>query len=138
MIAVDTNIIGYLFIANQRQKQAAELLAREPVWISPYLWRSEFRNVLTGYIRRNYFTVTQAQLVMEHAEDLMATREYSVNSDRVLYLSANSACTAYDCEFVALAEAQGCLLVTVDRQIRAQFPTIAISPEDFLNSTSQS
>jgi len=133
MIVVDTNIIGYLFITNQRQKQAMELLIREPVWISSPLWRSEFRNVLTGYIRRNIFTLSQAQLIMEDAHKMMSLREFDVDSDRVLSLAANSNCSAYDCEFVTLAEEHSCPLVTVDKQIRAQFPGIAISPEEFLN-----
>jgi predicted nucleic acid-binding protein len=133
MIVVDTNIIGYLFITSQRQKQAMELLVREPAWISSPLWRSEFRNVLTGYIRRKIFTLSQAQLIMEDTEKMMSTREFEVDSDRVLSLAANSSCSAYDCEFVALAEENACPLLTVDRQIRVQFPGIAISPEEFLN-----
>lgn len=134
MIVVDTNMIGYLFITSQKQKQAAELLARDPIWISPLLWRSEFRNVLTGYVRRKYFNLAQAQLVMAEAENMMSSREFTVDSRRVLSLTASSTCTAYGCEFVALAEAQGCPLVTVDRQIRAQFASIAFSPDDILNT----
>src|SRR5262249_48380713 len=45
---------------------------------------------------------------------------------------ARSNCTAYDCEFVALAQAEGVQLVTADRQILHEFPDAAISLEKFV------
>jgi predicted nucleic acid-binding protein len=44
-----------------------------------------------------------------------------------LRLVARSNCTAYDCEFLALADAERVQLVTADRQILQEFPEIAIS-----------
>jgi predicted nucleic acid-binding protein len=45
-------------------------------------------------------------------------------------LAARSACSAYDCEFVALARDLDVRLVTADRRLRG-LPDTAISPEDF-------
>ena len=42
-----------------------------------------------------------------------------------------SGCTAYDCEFVALADVHQVPLVTVDRRILKAFPKLAISLERF-------
>ena len=41
-------------------------------------------------------------------------------------------CSAYDCEFVALAHANGVRLLTVDRQILHEFPEVAISLNRFV------
>ena len=41
-----------------------------------------------------------------------------------------SGCTAYDCEFVALADVHQVPLVTVDRRILKTFPKLAISLKD--------
>jgi plasmid stability protein len=41
-------------------------------------------------------------------------------------------CSAYDCEFVALAHANGVRLLTVDRQILHEFPEVAISLKRFV------
>ena len=41
-------------------------------------------------------------------------------------------CSAYDCEFVALAHANGVRLLTVDRQILHEFPEVAISLKEFV------
>ena len=45
---------------------------------------------------------------------------------------AMSNCTAYDCEFVALADVERVQLVTVDRQILQEFPEVAISLDKFV------
>lgn len=55
-----------------------------------------------------------------------------VASDAVLQLVATSNCTAWDCEFVALAHAEGVQLVTTDRQILHEFPEVAISLDKFV------
>lgn len=62
----------------------------------------------------------------------MAGSEYSVISHQALQLAARSTCSAYDCEFVALARDLGTPLVTADRQVVASFPDIATTPADFL------
>ena len=134
MIVVDTNIIGYLYLANERSVQTEQALVKDPQWAAPLLWRSEFRNVLALYIRKQILTLTEAQRIMEEAMGLMQDREYEVNSLQVLRLVASSTCSAYDCEFVALAQDLDVRLVTVDAQILDQFPGTALSLEDFAGS----
>jgi predicted nucleic acid-binding protein len=96
------------------------------------LWRSEFRNVLSLYVRRNILALQDAQQIMDAAIELMRGREYEVVSARVLSLAAASGCSAYDCEFVALAEDLDLFLVTCDRQILDQFPSRAVALDSFV------
>jgi len=127
MIVVDTNIIAYLYLNNERSEQAEQLLEKDSEWAAPLLWRSELRNVLALYIRKEIFSLKVAQLVMEEAGSIMKGREYDVASFQVLKLAASSRCSAYDCEFVALAQEMKKTLVTVDKQILKEFPNIAVS-----------
>jgi hypothetical protein len=46
--------------------------------------------------------------------------------------AASSKCSAYDCEFVALAQDLSVPLVTSDQKILTAFPETAVSPDDFL------
>lgn len=38
---------------------------------APPLWRSEFRNVLTGYLRRDLLPFPKAEALMQEAEALL-------------------------------------------------------------------
>ncbi len=134
MIVVDTNIIGYLYLSSERTDQAERAFLKDSEWVAPLLWRSEFRSVLAQYIRRGILRVEEAEQVMDEAQAMMMGREYEVVSSDVLRLAARSACTAYDCEFVALAQELGVVLVTVDREVLREFPGVAVGLEEYVGS----
>jgi predicted nucleic acid-binding protein len=134
MIVVDTNVIGYLYLASEHSVQAEQALLRDPTWAAPILWRSELRSVLALYMRRGQLSLEDAQQIMGEATRLMQDGEYEVASLPVLNLVADSSCSVYGCEFVALAQDLAVPLVTVDRQILSQFPALAVSLDDFVSS----
>ena len=105
---------------------------RDPHWIAPILWRSEFRNALAGALRQGSLTLESALRVAHLAEGMMRGNEFTVPTPEVLQLVANSRCSAYDCEFVALARDQSVPLLTVDRQILRDFAEIAVPLERFV------
>ncbi len=127
MIVVDSNIIAYLYLPSELSSQAEELLAKEPEWVAPVLWRSELRNVLALYLRKEMLTLEQAYAVQTEAEALLADGQYDVPSLDVLRLAESSACSAYDCEFVALAKRLNVNLVTADKKILKEFPSVAMT-----------
>lgn len=132
MIVADTNLLVYLYIKGQRTAQAEAVLEKDPVWAVPILWRSEFRNTLIGLVRNQDLNLTDAIEIVAEAERWLAGREYTVVSYRVMNLAAQSKCSAYDCEFVGLAQDLGVILVTADRQILRAFPDVTVTPEGFL------
>jgi len=127
VIVVDTNVIAYLYLPGDHTAKAEALLDRDADWAAPRLWRSEFRNILTGCMRRGQLTFEQAQRLQAEAENLLADNEDDVDSTRVLQLARDSDCSAYDCEFVALAQQLGVSLFTVDTKILRAFPAHAVS-----------
>lgn len=131
MIVVDTNLIVHLLVNGERTDVAEKVLLKDELWISPHLWRSEFRNTLVKCVRGGIIDLDAAFLVMSEAESRMAGNEYAVVSGDVLSLAASSACSAYDAEFIVLARDLGVPLVTTDKELLAAFPEIAVSPEDF-------
>ena len=127
MIVADANILAYLYLPGESTSQAEALLQDDPEWAAPVLWRSEFRNTLTGYVRRGDLTLDQVCEIQGMAESFMGGREYDVNSTQVLTLSRAHGCSAYDCEYVALAITLGTRLVTRDQQILRAFPGVAVA-----------
>lgn len=132
MIVVDTNVIGYLFLSSEQSLSAEQALKKDSEWAAPILWRSEFRNVLALCLRKNLVTLRQAQSIMNGALELMRGREYGVSSYEVLRLASESKCSAYDCEFIAAANDLNVSLVTVDRQLLREFPSVAVSLNSFI------
>jgi predicted nucleic acid-binding protein len=127
MIVVDTNVIAYLYLPTAFTEQAKQLLAQEMVWAAPVLWRSEFRNVLALYLRKQLIEFKEALQLQMEAESLMRENEYEIGSFEIMKLVRESRCSAYDCELVALATSLRTTLVTMDQLILREFPNIAIS-----------
>ena len=122
MIVVDTNVLAYLLLPYDHSAQADALFKRDAEWAAPILWRSEFRNLLAGYLRRKTLLLDEIVKVQSEAEALLAGNEHEVDSRRVLEFVRDSDCSVYDCEFVVLAERLGVKLVTMDKKILRAFP----------------
>ena len=127
MIVVDTNVLAYLYLPGEQTAVAEALLEHDAEWAAPVLWRSEFRNILAGYMRRGALTFEQACALQREAESLMAGSEFEVDSLGVLELVRDSDCSAYDCEFVALAARLDTHLVTMDKKLLRAFPQRAVA-----------
>jgi predicted nucleic acid-binding protein len=73
-------------------------------------------------MRRQALTLEQANSLQREAESLLEGLEFEVDSRAVLELVASSDCSAYDCEFVALAIQLDCKLATMDGKLLRAFP----------------
>lgn len=131
MIVVDTNILIYLYIQGEHTPAVENLLTVDCTWAAPILWRSEFRNVLALYMRKKIISVQQAISIIGQAEHLMAENEYQPSSEAVLELVSVSSCSAYDCEFVSLAQQFDVPLITQDKKILTEFPQYATRLEHY-------
>lgn len=122
MIVIDVNVLAYLLIPGKFTRFAEQLLEEDPVWVVPRLWRSEFRNILANYLRLNQMDLADATVTFQRAEELVGAEEYEVETADVLRLCEESKCSAYDCEYVALAAFLGVKLVTKDGKLAKAFP----------------
>ena len=126
-VVVDTNVIAYYWLPGEHTENAVALRRRTDDWFVPGLWRSEFRNFLARYLRVRIIGLDQARALIRSAEAELVDCEREVDSTAVMDLVAASACSAYDCEFVALAMRMGIPLVTEDAALLRAFPDIAMT-----------
>jgi predicted nucleic acid-binding protein len=126
LIVVDSNILAYLLIPGSHTAAARDLFLHDERWVAPVLWRSELRNALAGYMRRADLLLDEAVRLMSEAEDAMSESEFEMNTLSVLALVRSSDCSAYDCEYVALAKQLGVKLVTMDQRVLRAFPEVAV------------
>jgi predicted nucleic acid-binding protein len=130
LIVVDSNVVCYLYLAGEFSDAASAVLARDSDWVAPAFWRSELCNVLVTYVRQGTLALEDALIILR----LATARVVAVEPDfaLVLGLASDAGCSAYDGQFVALARQLSVPLVTFDRQLLAQFPDTAVSPERFV------
>jgi len=134
MIAADTNTIAYLYLPSDYSNDVEALLLKDSHWIAPLLWRSELRNILTLYLRKEMITMPDAAEIQQQAEALLSGNEYKVNSLEVIQLAHDSGCSAYDSEFICLAKNINCKLVTADKKILRTFPEVATTAHNFVTT----
>jgi len=131
MIVTDASLIAYFSIHSEHSALAEAVYGLDPDWAAPLLWRSEYLNTLATYVQLHGMRVETALLSLRTAEEIIGAREYRVASEKVLELAAQSKCSAYDCEYLALAMDLNVPLVTADKQILREFPKIAVALEKF-------
>ena len=125
MIVIDAHVLAYLWIPGDLTGAAESLLRKEPEWAAPFAWRGAFRNVLAEYVRQRALTLQAALKAVEGAELVLKGQEYNVPAELVMRLVEQSRCSAFDCEYVALALDLDVPLVTTDDQIVKEFPKVA-------------
>ncbi len=132
MIVVDVNVLAYIWLPDPLSAAANACHVKDEHWAAPLLWRSEFCNILAHYLRKGLVNVAGAKAAYQNAEFTLKKLEYAVTVDEVLALVSQSTCTAYDCEYVALAQRLGVRLVTKDTKLAKAFPQVAIDLEAFV------
>ena len=126
MIVVDANVFAALYLPGPLTPAALQLAGQEAEWVAPPLLRSELRNILATYTRLRSLDLSVALSILESVELSMSGRYLDVSSLEVLSLAEKSGCTAYDCEYVALAQRLGVPLVTDDAQLLRRFARVAV------------
>jgi len=132
MIIVDTNVISYLLIPNEKYNQLAiKLYEKDKNWIAPALWRYEFLSILTLYQRKTIINSQASKQLFRKALEIVESRDL-INVDYVFNAIENSTLSAYDCNFVGLSHETDLPLITEDKKILTQFPTNAVNIEKYL------
>lgn len=134
MIVVDANVVTYhLLRADPFADEVAHLAETDPDWVAPTLLQSELRNVLALQHRERGLSVREAKRLLRQAGALFDDALFEVDGERVLDLVAQSELSAYDCEYLVLAQRLNTSLVTYDTAIQDSFSAIAYAPSDVLD-----
>jgi predicted nucleic acid-binding protein len=132
MIVVDVNIIAYLLIKGERTEQARQLYVQNSDWAAPPLWQHEFLNVLATMVKQGNRTVADALNLWHQAQALMLNRERIVTLPEALVLATTHGISAYDAQYLTLADGLDCVLITEDKRLVQKFPDRAVTMEIYL------
>jgi predicted nucleic acid-binding protein len=126
VIVVDTSVLAYAVVPGERTDAALALLAEDPAWVAPGLWRYELQNVLATLVRIRKVPVAKAMAAFRAAERLVSEPGDPPAVEACLRVSASTGISAYDAQFVCLAESLEVRLVTADRKLVRAFPGRAV------------
>lgn len=129
MIVVDTKILSYLLLPGDRSEAMDRLLKQEAHWVAPRLWLDEFLNVLSTYERNGLLSPDDITQILNDALALMEGSSYEIPPERILAVARRTGCSAYDSQYIALAEDLGTKLYTCDQRVLAKCDGLAVEPK---------
>jgi predicted nucleic acid-binding protein len=132
VIVVDTNLVAYAVLPGERTADALRVADRDSNWVAPPVWRRELRNVLATLMRVRHLSLGRALLAFEAAEELVTDATVEPSIEECLRLAARGQVSAWDAEFVFVAEALGLPLVTADKRLARAFPGLVVPLEDLV------
>lgn len=86
MIVTDVNSLACLWFTSPHSAVVKSLLDKDKNWAAPPLWQSEFRNVLSNYMKFHQLPLLDALEIWKYAQRLM-TKKNEI---------AVSACSGFD------------------------------------------
>ena len=132
MIVADANLIIYRHVDGPLTSLAAACRSRDPDWRTTALWRYEFTSALVKMVRGRILDEGGASAALAAAGADMAGREMDVPQDRAMRVALASGVSAYDAQYLALAEILGVPCVTADASLARKAPALSIRIEDYV------
>ena len=122
MIVTDANVIIYWATDSPQASQVEQLLQYDSDWRTVPLWRYEFTNAMVMMIRAKVISESAALKALDRAEDLMTPREHAVPQHDVLGASLRYGISAYDAQYIVLAELSDAKCITADAPLARKTP----------------
>lgn len=132
MIVIDTNVLVYTIIRMPQTADARQVLASDPDWVVPPLWRFEFTSAVTTLVRAKALDEPKALSAITSADQVTSGREVSVDQVAAFRSAGKYNLSAYDGQYIALAEQLNARCVTSDSRMLRNVPGIAVSISDFI------
>ncbi len=123
-IVVDASIVIKWFIPEVHAISATRLLHTNLQFIAPDLIFAEVGNILRKKYRLKELTLDTASAILDDFKRLpFNSHENESLLDAAWQIATAHQCTVYDSLYVALAQTEGCLLVTADRALHNTLST---------------
>lgn len=130
MIVADVNLLAYLLIPGARSGRAERVYERDAHWLAPPLWPSEFLSILVNTLRAGLIKPGQADALWAKAPALILA-EQEPDPLSVVRLAVKRGISAYDAQYVVLAQALGTGMVTAYKPLLRKVPPYAASIDSF-------
>jgi len=134
MIVVDANLIVYRYVSGPLSSLARAALDRDADWRTASMWRCEFAGAVVNMIRAKILDQNDALEAMSNAANEMSARTSDVPQENVVRIALRDGISAYDAQYIALAELLNLKCVTADGPLARKAPHTTILLSDFARS----
>jgi predicted nucleic acid-binding protein len=133
LIVVDANVLAYSIIEGALTPLALQVRKRDPHWRLPGIWRHEILNIFTTYVRQGGLSKESAAKALDDVYAHILPYEVELGPVETLDVAIHHKISAYDAQYVLLAQKLGVPCVTEDRSLRQAAPRWTVSMEGFIN-----
>lgn len=134
MIVVDANVAIYLLVQGKHTRAAQRAYKADPDWRLPPLWRYEFANALVGLVRAGDLRAAEAEPTLLRGLGLFEAGEDEAPPALAMRLAFSHRISAYDAQYVALAQALGVRCLTEDQRLLERAPALTVDLARFVVS----
>lgn len=134
MIVVDANILVAVVVASTHSSLAHRVGRMDPQWVFPPLCRYEVTSSLVKLVRAGALTEYQGIAAIADATALVAGREVAVDQVLALRVALALGLSAYDAQYIAVAQAYGIRCVTTDVPLARKAPDSAVLLSEFVGN----
>jgi predicted nucleic acid-binding protein len=131
MIVADANLLVYRYVRGPMSSLADAARAKEGDWRVPPFWKCEFTSAVLKMVRAEALTHAEATTAISDAHAEFASRETVVPQDRALAAALRYGTSAYDAQYVALAEMLNVSCVTADEPLAKKASAVCRLLRDF-------
>ena len=132
MIVVDANIIVYRAIVGGKTALARQVEQLDSAWAVPLLCRHELANVLLQQMKHKRISNGEILSAWSDFEAIIGGNEHEVPMPEVVLLANERGITAYDAQYIWLAQDLNTKLVTEDRKLLASSPRESLSMGQYI------
>lgn len=132
MIVADANLIIYRHVQGPLTKLADEAWANDDDWRSAVQWRCEMTSAVVKMIRGGVLEESAAIIAMADAGRDLAERESVIPQDQAMQVALRYGISAYDAQYIALAEILGVTCVTADAALARKTPGVSVLLAQFV------
>jgi predicted nucleic acid-binding protein len=132
VIVADASLIIYRHVAGPLTPLAGAARAKDPDWRTAPVWRFEMTSALVKMIRGGVLDEAGALAALAAADAEMTGREVDVPQDRALRDALRYGTSAYDAQYVVVADLLGAPCVTADAALAKKTPGLSTLLADFV------
>ncbi len=132
MIVVDISVITYVLLYGDKTPLALKVYERDVLWCVPPLWRHEFLNVLSAFVRQGGGKPSDAEQIWQRGLRWLGAQEQAIDTVHALRLATQHRILPTDAQYIALARTLGIPCITEKLQLQKTFPSLAWSMQAFL------